>query len=124
MKKLLAAILAVTGFMAGSNTALAGFSIHVGYTDHYVSGRGACGCPIYTKRVCRGFDHYRRPIYGYYRQPFRCGCRPAHHVHRGCNSYNRYYPRHHGRHTYHRGNSYYGRYGYGHGHRRHPNRCR
>ena len=129
MKRLLAAIVAVAGFAAVPNTAQAEFRIHVGYTNHYVSGRASCGCPIYTKRICRGYDRCGRPIFSHYRQPFRCGCSRSrsHYYHQrsynGCNSY-----RPHGYHSYHRGSRYGSSYGvYRHG--RHPNsysrsRCR
>lgn len=76
MKKLLATLAAaLVGFVATPNTAEAGVHISIGSGYTYVSGRASCGCPIYTKRVVRGYDGYRRPIYNYYRQPFRCGCR-------------------------------------------------
>ncbi|MGJ8725448.1 MAG: hypothetical protein ACSHYB_12895 [Roseibacillus sp.] len=78
MKKLLTTIAAVlVGFVATPNTAEAGVHISIGTGYTYVSGRASCGCPIYTKRVVRGYDGYRRPIYSYYRQPFNCGCRTA-----------------------------------------------
>lgn len=78
MKRILAALVAVAGFAAVPNTAQAGIHFHVGYTDHYVSGRAHCGCAIYTKRVCRRFDRYHRPVFAYYRQPFHCGCHKKH----------------------------------------------
>ena len=78
MKKLLTTLAAVlVGFVATPNTAEAGVRISIGSSNIYTSGHASCGCPIYTKRVVRGFDHYRRPIYSYYRQPFKCGCRSA-----------------------------------------------
>lgn len=76
MKKLLTTLAAVlVGFIATPQTAQAGIHISIGSSHSYISGRASCGCPIYTKRVCRGYDSYRRPIYNYYRQPFRCSCR-------------------------------------------------
>lgn len=36
-----------------------------GNTVTYRSGYSSCGCPIYTTRYVRGYDCYRRPIYGY-----------------------------------------------------------
>jgi hypothetical protein len=48
--------------------------IRIGWSQTYVSGRAACGCPIQTKRTCRGHDRYHRPIFAYERQDFRCGC--------------------------------------------------
>lgn len=76
MKKILATIAAaLVGFVATPNTAEAGVHISIGSGYTYVSGHASCGCPIYTKRVVRGYDCYRRPIYSYYRQPFSCHCR-------------------------------------------------
>ncbi|MFC0020126.1 hypothetical protein AAFN60_03055 [Roseibacillus persicicus] len=76
MKKLLATIAAaIVGFIATPNTAEAGVHISFGSGSSYVSGRASCGCPIYTKRVVRGYDCYRRPIYSYVRVPFNCNCR-------------------------------------------------
>lgn len=78
MKKLLTTLAAVlVGFVAAPNTAEAGVHISIGSGHTYVSSRASCGCPIYTKRVVRGYDNYRRPIYSYYRQPFKCGCRTS-----------------------------------------------
>ena len=75
MKKLLATLAAVlVGFVATPNTAEANIHISIGSSYSYVSGRASCGCPIYTKRVVRGFNRYHKPIYNYYRQPFRCSC--------------------------------------------------
>lgn len=50
----------------------------------YRSGYSSCGCPIYTTRYVRGYDCYRRPIYGYTRAPISHGrsCRHRAHVHR------------------------------------------
>ena len=116
MKRLLAAIVAVAGFLAVSQSAQAGIRIHVGYTDYFISGHTTCGHPIYTKRVCRGFDRYRRPIYSYYRQPVRYGYNRSHHYQRSCRSSGY---RHHGYHSYSRGHVYGRSY-----HGRHPNSYR
>ncbi len=75
MKKLLATLTALlVSFVALSEKAEAGIHLKIGSSHKYVSGHASCGCPIYTKRVVRGFNNYRRPIYNYYRQPFRCNC--------------------------------------------------
>lgn len=68
----------LVGFIATPNTAEANGHLRIGSSHSYVSGRASCGCPIYTKRTFRGFNSYRRPIYNYYRQPFRCSCRSSH----------------------------------------------
>ena len=41
----------------------AGHSTHTSIT--YVSGHASCGCPIQTRRYVRGYDYYRRPVFGY-----------------------------------------------------------
>ena len=70
MTKILATITAgVIALMATSNTADARSRISIGSTTIYVSGHNSYGIPIYTKRVVRGFDRYRRPLYNYYRMP-------------------------------------------------------
>lgn len=72
MKKLLAtaATVLVTTFALPS-TAEAGVSLSIGSEYTYVSGHASCGSPIYTKRIVRGFDRFRKPIYSYHRLPFR-----------------------------------------------------
>ena len=76
MNKLLTSLAALLfAIVATPNTADASVRLSIGSGYTYISGRASCGCPIYTKRVVRGFDGYRRPIYNYYRQPFKCGCR-------------------------------------------------
>ena len=61
----------------------------------YRSGYASCGSPIYTTRYVRGYDCYRRPIYGYYRHPVSsrgssCGVRThstySHNRGSSCNS--------------------------------------
>lgn len=75
MKKLLATVAAVfVSLFALPNSAEAGVRVSIGTGYNYVSGHASCGCPIYTKRVVRGYDRYSRPIYNYYRQPFSCRC--------------------------------------------------
>lgn len=73
MKKLLATVAAVlVSAFALSNSAEAGIHVSIGTGYNYVSGHASCGCPIYTKRVVRGYNRYNQPIYNFYRQPFRC----------------------------------------------------
>lgn len=72
MRKLLAtATVAIAAFFATPTDADAGIHVSIGSSHTYVSGYASCGCPIYTKRVFRGYDCNRRPVYSYYRQPFR-----------------------------------------------------
>ena len=78
MQKLLTILTVILiGLVVTPNTAEASIHLKIGSSHSYVSGRASCGCPIYTKRVVRGFDRYRKPIYSYYRQPFRCCCRKS-----------------------------------------------
>lgn len=110
MKKFLAtAITALVSLVAMPNNADAGLHVSVGHSHTYVSGRASCGCPIYTKRVFRGYDSCRRPIYSYYRQPFRCGCKSRcssrRHYNHGYYHHNPYY-----RSSHYRGRSYHNHY--------------
>ncbi|MEM9080718.1 MAG: hypothetical protein AAGC74_08525 [Verrucomicrobiota bacterium] len=129
MKRILATI-AVTAaaFLALPNTAEAGVRVSIGTTHTYVSGHASCGCPIYTKRVFRGYDCYRRPIYNYYRQPFqrRANCRSHGHRSHGRVYYNGVRNHHYGHsNAYRHSNSYRRAYrGNGYGYRSGGYSCR
>ncbi|NNC90338.1 MAG: hypothetical protein HKN82_17935 [Akkermansiaceae bacterium] len=43
-------------------------------TITFVSSRASCGCPIYKKRVFRGYDRFRRPVFIYQEVPFVHRC--------------------------------------------------
>ena len=76
---IVAAAVALAGLGGFSPRAEAGLEISIGFGQTYVSGHASCGCPIYTRRVCRGFDRYHRPVFDHHRQPFRCGCKHKNH---------------------------------------------
>jgi hypothetical protein len=87
IKKLLTiAAVASAGLLAAPN-ADAGRSSHSDHT--YRSGASSCGCPVYTTRFVRGYDCYRRPIFGYRQAPFSHGssCRHRASGHRHSNAY-------------------------------------
>ena len=74
MKKLLTTLAAfLVVLIATPETAEANSRFGIGSSHTFISGHSSCGCPIYTKRVVRGFNSYRQPLYNYYRQPFKCG---------------------------------------------------
>lgn len=81
IQRLLAIATVASAALLMTPKAEAGHSCDTGYV--YRSGYSSCGCPIYTKRYVRGYDCYRRPIYGYIRLDLRHGssCR-HHHAHR------------------------------------------
>jgi len=77
MKKfLIPAAAALAGLLAGTEPANAG-GLNVSFTCR--SGRAPCGCAVHVRRVFRGYDCYRRPVYHYHRLPVRhvCRARPA-----------------------------------------------
>jgi hypothetical protein len=81
IKKLLAIAAVATAGLLSTTRADAGHSSHASTT--YRSGHSSCGCPIYTQRFVRGYDCYRRPIFGYSQVPIShgrsCGHRVVHH---------------------------------------------
>ena len=70
-----AATVAVTALLGTSPRAQGGLELSIGFVQIYVSDHAPCGCPIYTRRTCRGYDRYHRPLFTYQRQPFHCGCK-------------------------------------------------
>jgi len=40
----------------------------------YVSGRAACGCPVYTQRYVAHYNHCGQPVYRYRTLPVRHNC--------------------------------------------------
>ncbi|MFP6880046.1 MAG: hypothetical protein VCA34_03800 [Roseibacillus sp.] len=85
IKRILAiAAVAFAGLLTAPN-AEAGHP--VGPSITYRSGCSSCGCPIYTRRFVRCYDHHGHPIYGYSHVPFSHGssCRlrrvHGHHPH-------------------------------------------
>ncbi|MFP6896189.1 MAG: hypothetical protein VCA38_06280 [Roseibacillus sp.] len=85
IKRILAiAAVAFAGLLTAPN-AEAGHTVETSIT--YRSGYASCGCPIYTRRFVRSYDHHGHPIYGYSHVPFPHGssCRlrtvHGHHPH-------------------------------------------
>ena len=72
---LAAASLTIASLLGTAPQAQAGVHIAVGWGQTYVSGHASCGCPIYSRRVCNGYDRYQRPVFATYPQPFHCGCK-------------------------------------------------
>ena len=76
MKSLIAAgAVMITGLLATAPRAEAGLEVSIGWGQPYVSGHASCGCPIYSRRVCSGYDRYHRPVFSTHREPFHCGCK-------------------------------------------------
>ncbi|NNC88957.1 MAG: hypothetical protein HKN82_10915 [Akkermansiaceae bacterium] len=80
MRILVAALAATMLGLAGmSPRAEAGHALPAGWSQTYACGRAKCGCPYYTTRVCCGHDRFHRPVFRYYRQPFKCKCKHRKH---------------------------------------------
>ena len=80
IQRLLAIVaVAVTGLLSAPQAEAGHSSLSITYRSGFTS----CGCPIYTKRYVRGYDCYRRPIFGYTQLPIRHGSSCRHRaVHR------------------------------------------
>lgn len=76
MKKLLTMLAVAVAATLATPKAEAGRT-HVSVTIR--TGTASCGCPIYSKRYVRGYDCYRRPVYGYTRLSFRHNTRYCRH---------------------------------------------